>query len=66
MIHYGAAADARAALVALAGANPDVDWLARHAEPEGATDPAVDAAALVERFRRRFGAAPTWPEERGR
>jgi hypothetical protein len=61
MIRYGAADDVRAALLALAAAHPGATWRARHLE-DAVRAPAAELAALVERFRRRFGAEPTLPE----
>lgn len=64
MIRYGAADDVRGAVAALAAAHPGAPWLCRHAvelTPREAADPEAALAVLLDRFRRRFGAAPTLP-----
>jgi hypothetical protein len=60
MIHYGAASDVRAALLALAERHPRGPWLARHqlATPEAGVR-LLDE--LLARFRQRFGGEPSWP-----
>ena len=65
MVHYAAAADLRAAAVALAHAHADAGWLCRHTEGD-VTDPAALAADLVRAFTARFGCPPAArPERRG-
>ena len=67
MIHYQAAADVRAAAVALAAHHPAAAvaaWWCRHTiEPVDLDDATATAlaASLVEAFMRRFGQAPRWP-----
>ena len=60
MVHYAAAADLRAAAVALARAHPDDDWLCRHTDGPVAA-PAELAAELLRVFTARFGRPPSLP-----
>ena len=60
MLHYEAAADLRAAAIALALAHPGVDWLCRHTAGSVA-DPGALAADLLRLFTTRFGTPPTPP-----
>lgn len=60
MVHYAAAADLRAAAVALAAAHADVDWWCRHTDGP-VDDPPALLATLLRLFTDRFGRPPTPP-----
>lgn len=66
MIHYGSAADVRAAVAALAREHAGREWLCRFADPattpQAAAAPGTMVAELLAQFRRRFGAPPGFPE----
>ncbi|MEZ4403960.1 MAG: hypothetical protein R3B06_28305 [Kofleriaceae bacterium] len=63
MVHYQAAADLRAAAVAIARAHPDADWLCRHLRVHAgdAAAAAALAARLMRDFTGRFGRPPGPP-----